>query len=248
MRPPDAALKLGAAARLEVKAAKLEALPRLYFTAGVHPHHAKTCDGSTLAALTELAALERCVAIGECGLDYDRMFTPRATQMEWCRKQVELAVSIGMPLFLHERDRGVEKGGPLGSHQDLLNILDECNVESSRVCVHCYTGSREDLVDYVSRGFFIGLTGHAGMQTRGAHIRAALRAGTLPLSRLMLETDCPFMMPDRAYIPTELGIAGKKSEPCVMLSVCKAIAECYGVESNEVAEQTTNNARTFFGL
>jgi TatD DNase family protein len=226
----------------------LKALPKLYFTAGVHPHDAKTCDNQTFTELAEMATHSSCVAIGECGLDYDRMFTPRDKQLEGFRKQVELAVKLNYPLFLHERDRDASKGAPLGSQQDLLKILEECRVDASRVCIHCYTGTQQSLADYVSRGYFIGLTGFAGMKTRGAKLRAALQAGALPLEKLMLETDCPFMMPDRDYIPEDVGVSGKKNEPCVMPGVCNAVAECYGVDPKKVAEQTTATAQLFFGL
>ncbi len=95
---------------------------QLYFTAGVHPHDARTCDSNTLRDLRALLQAPECVAVGECGLDYDRMFSPRHVQLEWFAQQVQLAVESNRPLFLHERDRGEAKGGPLGSHTDLLEV------------------------------------------------------------------------------------------------------------------------------
>ncbi|CAK9036840.1 unnamed protein product [Durusdinium trenchii] len=217
---------VGAAARHEIEGTSLDRLPQLNFTAGVHPHDAKSCDSNTMAVLRELAAAPGCVSIGECGLDYDRMFSPREVQLEWCRKQVDLAVELGMPLFLHERDRDSNKGRPLGSSVDLRRILSESKVDPKKVCIHCFTGNGEDLRQYVSAGYFIGLTGFAGMKKRGAHIRQLLEQGALPLQQLMIETDCPFMLPDKEYLPDKLGIAGRKNEPCSMPAVCRAIAEC----------------------
>lgn len=239
---------LGRAGAEEFVASKLTALPKLTFTAGVHPHDAKTCNAETLQELRALAKHEHCVAIGECGLDYDRMFTAHEVQLEWCRKQVQLSVELGMPLFLHERDRDSQKGPSLGSARELLEILDSCKVEPQRVCIHCFTGSGDDLRPYVERGFFIGLTGFAGMKLRGGHIRELLRQGALPLNQLMIETDCPFMMPDKCYLPAELGIQGRRNEPCAMPGICRAVAECLGETPEQVAAITTRNAVKFFGL
>eukprot|EP00438_Fugacium_kawagutii_P017578 Skav222241 [mRNA] locus=scaffold3059:165090:175699:- [translate_table: standard] len=179
-----------------------------------------------MAVLRKLAASPGCVSIGECGLDYDRMFSPREVQLQWCREQVELAVELEMPLFLHERDRDPSKGKKLGSAADLQEILQDSKVDPKKVCVHCFTGSKEDLQHYVAQGYFIGLTGFAAMKRRGAHIRQMLEAGDIPVQQLMLETDCPFMMPDKEYLPDVLGIAGRKNEPCSMPAVCRAVAEC----------------------
>jgi len=239
---------LGKAGLSEMQALKLQCLPKLVFTAGVHPHDAKSCNSETLSELRALASLDSCVSMGECGLDYDRMFSPKEVQLEWCRKQVALAVELGMPLFLHERDRDSSKGPALGSTQELVQILESCKVAPSRVCIHCFTGSRDSLRSYVERGYFIGLTGFVGMKTRGAHIREFLRQGDLPLSQLMIETDCPFMMPDKCYLPADVGIEGRRNEPCAMPGICAAVAECLGESPERVAEVTTQNATVFFGL
>lgn len=223
-------------------------IPALVFTAGVHPHDAKSCDAGSMDTLRRLADNAQCVAIGECGLDYDRMFSPRDKQLEWCQKQVELAVHLDMPLFLHERDRDASKGPPLGSAQDLIDILTACNVEPSRACVHCFTGSETTLRAYIDQGFFIGLTGFAGMQKRGGHVRDLLARKVLPFGRLMIETDSPFMLPDKVYLPGTIGMQDRKNEPCTMPAVCRAVAECLGVTPAEVARVTTENASRFFSL
>lgn len=239
---------LSAAARRELVILGLEALPDLTFTAGVHPHDAKTCNQDTIVALTRLSRDPRCVAIGECGLDYDRMFSPQAVQLEWCRRQAELAVTLGKPLFLHERDRDATKGQPLGSSAELQKILQEVGIEPSRVCIHCFTGPAADLEAYVRRGYFIGLTGFAGMRRRGADVRKSIEEGRLPLGQLMLETDCPFMMPDKEFLDEAMGLQGRRMEPCALPAVCRAVAACYGVSPEEVARVTTANAVRFFSL
>ncbi|CAE7745808.1 tatD [Symbiodinium pilosum] len=239
---------VGAAAQAEIQESDVMQLPCLSFTAGVHPHDAKRCDEKTIEALRSLASQSACVSLGECGLDYDRMFSPREIQLLWCRKQVELAVELRMPLFLHERDRDGSKGKPLGSSNDLLGILADCNVDPKAVCVHCFTGQAKELEAYISRGYFIGLTGFAGMKKRGAHIRELLRTAALPLKQLMIETDCPFMMPDKEYFSEAVGVRGRTNEPCLMPAVCRAVAECLEVPAEEVAKVTTENAKRFFSL
>lgn len=245
----EAALeRVEAAAKQEVLACKITALPRLFFTAGVHPHDAKSCNAATLTTLRKLASSSVCVAIGECGLDYDRMFSPREVQLEWFQKQVALAVELGMPLFLHERDRDAAKGPRLGSATDLRKILEDCKVDPAKVCIHCFTGSAEDLREFVQRGFYIGLTGFAAMKQRGSHIRRLLQDGSLPVERLMLETDCPFMMPDASYLPQSIGMQARRNEPCAVPAVCKAVAECLQRKPEEVSRITTQTAVRFFGL
>ena len=201
--------------------------------------------------------VKEAVAIGECGLDYDRMFSPQAVQLEWCRRQVELAVQLQMPLFLHERDRGAEKGKRLGSAKELLSILRESQVEPKKVCIHCFTGEAQELKEYVSAGYFIGLTGFAGMKRRGSHIRELLQSGALPLEQLMIEllgqvctaVSCQDRLPLHAagqglssrvfghsWPPLgdkssyEVSSSGK-NEPCTMPAVCCAVAECLQASS-----------------
>ena len=221
---------------------------KLYCTAGVHPHDAKSCDEETIGVLREMLQAPECVAVGECGLDYDRMFSRREVQLEWFERQAVLAVEQGMPLFLHERDVDADKGAPLGSAADLMGILDRAGVPPKRVCVHCFTGGEEVLRAYVDRGYYVGLTGFVAMEQRGARVREFLRAGLLPLEQLMLETDSPFMKPDKASLPNVSRLKRGPNEPCNMPAVCRAVAECLSVPAHEVADAVAANTRTFFGL
>ncbi|MDR0389301.1 MAG: TatD family hydrolase, partial [Spirochaetaceae bacterium] len=108
---------------------------KLYATAGVHPHEARRCGGKTLDTLAALAKRKEVVAIGECGLDYNRDFSPRPVQREWFIKQLELAAELSMPLFLHERD----------AFDDLYAILKERKDALPRVVIHCFTGTEIEL-------------------------------------------------------------------------------------------------------
>eukprot|EP01063_Lacrimia_lanifica_P022443 TRINITY_DN30031_c0_g1_i1.p2 TRINITY_DN30031_c0_g1~~TRINITY_DN30031_c0_g1_i1.p2 ORF type:complete len:342 (+),score=125.30 TRINITY_DN30031_c0_g1_i1:35-1060(+) len=217
---------------------------RLFFTAGVHPHDAKSWTGETEAAMRALMKDPLCVAAGEMGLDYDRMFSPREVQLEVLAAQLRLAAETQLPLFLHERDRGVDRGAALGSHKDLVAALDAARVPPARVCVHCFTASEADLRDYIARGYFIGITGFIAMGKRGAALRAAITAGALPLSRLMIETDAPYMKPDG--VPPALGVVGRQNEPCTLPTTVRALAECYGLPEGDVAAAVTRNTLAFF--
>lgn len=221
---------------------------RLFCTAGVHPHDASTCDGRTIEALRSLARNSECVAIGECGLDYDRMFSRREVQLEWFERQARLAAELDMPLFVHERDLEADKGAPLGSADDLIRILSSAGVRPERVCVHCFTGSHEVLAKYVECGYHIGLTGFVAMRERGAHVRQAIASGLLPLSRVLTETDSPFMKPDKTFLPDVKSLQRGQNEPCNVPAVARALAELYDLPVEQVAKQTTANACEFFRL
>ena len=233
----------------KVRSSRPNLAVEVFSTAGVHPHDAKSYKPQhTVAALRELLSAPECVAVGETGLDYDRMFSPREVQIQSFEEHARLAVELNKPLFLHERDLDPGKGPPLGSHEDLIDVLERTGVKPEQAVIHCFTGSAAHLKDYVERGFRIGLTGFAAMEQRGAHVREALRAGVVPLSCLMLETDAPFMRPDKAYLPDVKALKRGQCEPCLVPAVANAVAECLGVPPAEVAKVTTENARAFFRL
>jgi TatD DNase family protein len=106
---------------------------KLYSTAGVHPHDTKSCNNKTIEILKKLAQQNSVVAIGECGLDYNRDFSPRDTQRKWFEEQINLAIELNMPLFLHERD----------AFNDFVEILERKRSEISDAVVHCFTGTEE---------------------------------------------------------------------------------------------------------
>lgn len=154
---------------------------QLYATAGVHPHDAKSCNSQTIAQLKALAVLPQVVAIGECGLDYNRDFSPRDVQREWFAKQIRLAIELQLPLFLHERE----------AFADFMAILKEQG--APKAVVHCFTGTRAELAAYLDMGLYIGITGWICDERRGKHLQQLVRS--IPLDRLMIETDAPFLTP-----------------------------------------------------
>ncbi len=202
----------------------------LYATAGVHPHDAKHCDAHTIAGLRALALAPSVVAIGECGLDFNRDFSPRPVQVEWFRKQLELAKELGLPLFLHERDAATA----------FLEVLDAVAPEPAQVVVHCFTGDGPTLQQYLRRGYNIGVTGWICDERRGEHLRALVR--TIPLDRLLVETDAPFLTP-RDLRPKP---AAGRNEPAFLPHVLRAIANARGEAPEAVAAATTRNARRVF--
>jgi len=203
---------------------------KLYSTAGVHPHDAKSCDEGTIAKLRELAAMPQVVAIGECGLDYNRDFSPRDVQRKWFTEQIRLALELNMPLFLHERD----------AFSDFTAMLKEHAVQ--KAVVHCFTGNLTELKTYLNMGFYIGITGWICDERRGKHLRDLVRI--IPLDRLMIETDAPFLTPrDLKEKPTD-----GRNEPAFLPHILQAVARCTGKTVEEVAKATTATAVEFFHI
>jgi TatD DNase family protein len=205
----------------------------LYATAGVHPHDAKTCGPGTLGELRGLAEYKAAAAIGECGLDYNRDFSPRPVQREWFEKQIALAGELKLPLFLHERD----------AFEDFSAIL-ENNRGGPKMVVHCFTGTEGELMKYLDLGCYIGITGWICDERRGRHLAAL--AGKIPPDRLMIETDAPFLIPRDLPAPAP-GRSGR-NEPKYLPHIAAAIARYAGKTAEEVAAESTANARRFFGI
>ena len=208
----------------------------LYSTAGVHPHDASHYDDATRAGLLQLLAHDEVVAVGECGLDFNRNYSPRPVQEKVFAAQLELAITVKKPLFLHERD----------AHPTLIAILDRFADGSGRLpvpaVVHCYTGGARALDDYLSRGFYIGITGWICDERRGRELQELVKR--IPLERLMLETDAPFLMPrDLKPKPDP-----SRNEPATLSHIAKTVARCMDVELPRLAAATTENACRFFRL
>ncbi len=234
---------------------------RVYATVGVHPHDAKELANETkvfddkLELVRKIASSPYCVSLGECGLDYDRMFSPMETQKRAFECQVALACELKKPLFVHLRERDADKGEPLGALEHALEIFAKfgCSLDPSKVCFHCFTGDLTTLKALSEKGFCIGFTGFVGMKKRGGHLIQALSDDSvIPLDRVMIETDTPFMKPDKHWFPDATCI--KKSgnnEPAAMPAICRALASAYGMgkySAHEVGVATTQNSMKFFGL
>ncbi|WP_428265906.1 TatD family hydrolase [Haliangium sp.] len=205
---------------------------RLRSTAGVHPHHAKECGTDTLSTLRALAARPEVVAVGECGLDFDRNFSPPEAQMRWFEAQVELAAELGLPLFLHER----------AASEALLEVLRPRRDRLSAAVVHCFTGTGDELAAYLDLDLHIGITGWICDERRGAHLHELM--GRIPLDRLMLETDAPYLVPRTLRPKPKRG----RNEPAFLPHVLATVAAAAGRDQVEVAAATTATAERFFAL
>ncbi len=205
----------------------------LYATVGIHPHDAKQCNDKTLDELQKLARDPQVVAIGECGLDYNRDFSPRPIQNRWFEEQVKLACTLKMPLFLHERE----------ADQKLIEILSHYQSELPPTVIHCFTGNQDVLEKYLSMGFYIGITGWICDERRGQHLHSLVKK--IPLDHLMIETDAPFLLPRN--IPNR-NYNNSRNEPAYLMYVVRKIAECIQKPVAEVAKATTATACQFFKL
>ena len=156
---------------------------RLCYTLGIHPHHAKDARPEHWDTLTEKAKLPGVVAIGECGLDYNRDFSPRDVQRCVFERQLSIATELNKPVYLHERD----------AFDDQYHLLMRYIPALSGGIAHCFTGEAEQMRAYLALGLYIGITGWLCDEKRGSSLREA--ALQLPLNRLILETDAPYLYP-----------------------------------------------------
>lgn len=204
---------------------------RLFATAGVHPHHASELTAVAAAQLEELARDPAVVAVGECGLDYFRNFSPREAQQQAFHRQLELAARVGKPVFLHQRD----------AHADLVAILRE-HAASWRGVAHCFTGSAEELACYLQLGLAIGITGWICDERRGSHLAALMPQ--IPAQRLLLETDGPYLLP-RDLRPRP---ASRRNEPAYLPQIAAAVARARSEAPESLARSSTAAARALFQL
>jgi len=207
-----------------------ESYPGVYAAVGVHPHDAKTVTESTLRELRGLARHPKVVAIGEIGLDYYRDLSPRDVQRSVFHRQLELADELGMPVILHDRD----------AHRDILTILEEWGAAGGSAVpslFHAFSGDEMMAHRVLEMGCYIAIGGPVTF--RNARQLARI-VPAIPLDRLVVETDCPFLTPHPHR--------GKRNEPAYVRLVVEKVAELREESVDAIARQTTLNARTLFGL
>jgi TatD DNase family protein len=215
-----------AAARVQAAQAG-EASPRLFTTAGFHPHEAKLVAAGSLDRLRQMAQDPLVVAIGEIGLDYHYDFSPREVQREVFRDQLALAAELEMPVVVHDRE----------AHADTLAILREATAGRCVGVMHCYSGSAESAPEYLEMGFYLSIGGPLTFNNARRVVEVVER---VPLDRLLLETDCPYLAP----VPRR----GERNEPANVALVAARVAEIKGLPVAEVERATTANAIRLFGL
>ncbi len=204
----------------------------LYATAGVHPHHASEYTEEADAELRALHVAPEIVAVGECGLDYHRDFSPRPAQRRAFERQLQLAAELGKPLFLHQRD----------AHDDFLAILRNFDGRLGSAVVHCFTGTREQMLECLDAGYYIGITGWLCDERRGLHLREMVR--DIPAERLLIETDAPYLLP-RTVRPMP---AHRRNEPMYLRHIVEELARDRGEPVALTAAASTAAARAFFRL
>jgi TatD DNase family protein len=204
----------------------------VWATAGIHPHHASEFGPSAAQNLRTLLRHPRVVAAGECGLDYCRNYAPSGDQRLAFEGQLKLAADSGKPVFLHQRD----------AHAEFLTLLREYWPSLAGGVAHCFTGGRAELDDYLSLGLHIGITGWICDERRGGELREAV--ADLPLDRLLLETDAPYLLP-RTLSPRP---RSRRNEPAHLAEVNRVVAECMRQPVEAVAAASSRNAERLFRL
>ena len=203
--------------------------PQLCVTAGVHPHDAKDAPANLQQQLRELAQHPAVVAIGECGLDFNRNYSPRDVQLEVFQQQLEVAAELQLPVYLHERDAFTEQHA----------LLQKFAKKIPRKLAHCFTSGCSELKEYLKLGCYIGITGWVCDERRGGALREAVPL--IPRERLVLETDAPFLLP-RTLKPRP-----SMNEPCWLPEIARVVAELRDESLADVATYTRNNSYLFFG-
>jgi TatD DNase family protein len=203
---------------------------RLASTAGIHPHHASTFGPLALASLRESLAEPHVVAVGECGLDWNRSYSPRADQLACFEAQLSLAADVRKPVFLHERDAADDFTRVLARHR--ANIVGGV--------VHCFTGDGDALARYLDMDLYVGITGWICDERRGMHLRDLVRR--IPRDRLLVETDAPYLF------PRDLDRTKRRNEPSFVAHVAKTVASARGDAFEDLARFTSENARRLFAL
>ncbi|MCR5771512.1 MAG: TatD family hydrolase [Butyrivibrio sp.] len=200
----------------------------VYAAVGVHPENVNELDDDKLEWIREKSNDPKAVAIGEIGLDYHYPDNPdRQTQIKWFKRQLDLALTQSLPVVIHSRDAA----------KDTMEIMKEAAAKGIVADIHCYSYSPEQALEYVKLGFYIGVGGVVTFKN-GKKLKETVEK--IPLERILLETDCPYMAPEP--------FRGKRNSSIYLPYVVKAIASIKGVTEEEVINITSDNARRFYNI
>ncbi len=202
----------------------------IFAAVGVHPHDAKTFDAEAASQLINLAkSSKKVVAWGEIGLDFYYEHSPKNMQEDVFRKQIGIAKKLDLPIIIHSRE----------ADSETVKILtEECSGKDFRGGVmHCFGGTAEMAQSLMDIGFLISFAGNVTFK-KAENLRDA--AQIVPLDKLLIETDCPYLAP----VP----FRGKRNEPMFVVETAKFLAEFYGIELEQLAKQTTENFKRFFRI
>ncbi len=219
---PGADLKTSRAA-----VALADKYPFIYAAVGCHPHDSKFMDDDTMNIFRELAKNKKVLGIGEIGLDYYYDNSDRETQKIWFREQIRLAKELDLPYIVHDRD----------AHEDIIRIMKEEHHSGTRGILHCYSGSVEMAREFMKLGFYISLGGPVTFKKAKT---PKMVAKEVPMEKLLIETDCPYLAPEP--------FRGKRNEPKLVKYVAEEIAGIREVTASEIAEKTKENFKRLFNL
>ncbi|MDE6364347.1 MAG: TatD family hydrolase [Lachnospiraceae bacterium] len=203
----------------------------VYGTVGIHPHNADRATQQDFEMIEKrITENPKIVAIGECGLDYDRMFSTKENQIRCLEKHIVLAEKLGKPLFLHERSAAEDFMKRFKKHKEICEMS----------VVHCFTGDRETLKHYLSMGFSIGITGWICDDRRAKELRDAVRI--IPLDRILIETDAPYLTPKN--VP---GLE-RTNVPQNIIYVAKELAKYMKISEDTLIEHAKHNTERLFHI
>ncbi|MBO1271024.1 YchF/TatD family DNA exonuclease [Shewanella sp. 4t3-1-2LB] len=205
---------------------------QLYTTAGVHPHHADDWHNDSLQQLTKLCTQAPVVAVGECGLDFDRNYSSREQQLAAFEAQLALAAQLQMPVLMHQRE----------AHEDFLNILSRYRSSLPAALLHCFTGDKQQVADYNALDLYLGITGWVCDERRGQALAEAV--ADIPAERLLLETDSPYLLPRSMRPKPKSG----RNEPKYLPYIAEFVAELRQQPTQQLAQQCYQNSLRLFGL
>ncbi len=195
----------------------------IYFSPGVHPHEVKSMTDDDLAKLEQYCSHEKCVAVGEIGLDYHYEFSPKDLQVHWFKKQLELSKKVNLPVIIHSRE----------ASQQTFDIIKESGVRQG--VIHCYSGASQMALDYVDMGFYIGI---GGVVTFDNASRLRKVVEDIPIESILIETDAPYLTPEPHR--------GQRNNSIFLKHVVDKIAEIKGLSPLDVANITEENGKKLF--
>ena len=227
-RQVDIAINIGADLQTSINSVELaNKYDNIYAVVGVHPHSASEVTEETLDIFREMSKNDKVVAIGEIGLDFYYDNSPRDVQRKWFKEQLKLAKELGLPVVIHSRE----------ASQETFDTIKEAQDGSLRGVMHCYSGSVEMAKEYIKLGFYISIGGPVTF--KNARVVGEV-AEALPLDKLLIETDCPYLTPEP--------YRGKRNEPMYVRYVAEKIAEIRNISVEELAKATSTNAKKLFGI
>lgn len=212
---------------------KQEYKNRLFYTAGIHPHHSDEWNQNSSDFIKKFVQDEYCVATGEMGLDFFRNFVDKEIQIATFRAQLDLAIEVQKPIFIHERD---------ASDTMLKELKNRAGDLPKNIVIHCFTGNRMALEAYLEAGFYIGITGWICDPVRGAHLLDLVKI--IPQDKIMIETDAPYLLPKTIKPKPK----SRRNEPKNLGFVAQKISDALEVDTQDFIDKTSANAIAFFGL